>query len=176
MAFSDDVERWVPPKKGAAHVLRIVRDCLAVPAVGRRTRLAPALEFVSRVVRKKAVVFVVSDFMSSGWSKPLAACARRHDVVAVRLRTPEYAPPPAGLLRTRDPETDDRSVIDWSSERVRQEYTSRVDAWKANTEDALRRANVDLMDVPVPRTRDRESVARPIQRFFRMRERRGAKR
>ena len=176
IAFSDTVDKYVPPKKGVAHGLRIVRDCLALPGSSARTEMKPALEFASRVVGRHAVVFVVSDFLTDGWQNALSLCARRHDVVAVRLRVPELAPPATGLLRVRDPETGVEHVVDWRSRRVRDAYTEQVAAWRVRTEDGLRRARVDLMDVPVPRSRDIDAVAGPIVRFFRMREARGAKR
>jgi len=176
IAFSDSVDKYVPAKKGVAHGLRIVRDCLALPGSSVRTDVAPALEFASRVVARHAIVCIVSDFLTGGWENALSLCARRHDVVAVRLAVPELAPPETGLLRVRDPETGREHVVDWRSRHVREVYAERVSAWRRSTAEGLRRARVDLMDVPVPRTRDIDAVARPIVRFFRMREARGAKR
>jgi hypothetical protein len=106
----------------------------------------------------------------------LSLCARRHDLIAVRLFTPELLPPDTGLLRVRDPETGHEAVIDWKSSHVREVYAERVARWRAQTEDELRRAKVDLMDVPVPRVPGKGFIARPILDFFRMRELRGAKR
>jgi uncharacterized protein (DUF58 family) len=181
IAFSDSVDKYVPAKKGAGHVLRIVRDCLALSGSSVRTDLAPALEFASRVVPRRAALFLVSDFMSSGWQDALARCASRHDVIAVRLMTPELEAPSeqdstAGPMRLFDPESGRETIVDWSNERVRAAYALRVAVWHAKTTGYLRRAKVDLMDVPVPRDPDKDAVARPILRFFKMRERRGAKR
>jgi len=176
IAFSDDVEKYVPATKGLGHALRIVRDCLALPASGARTNLAPALEFTSRVVRRHAVVFVVSDFLDTGWEQALSLCSRRHDVVAVRLMTPELVPPERGMMRIEDPETGEQRLVDWSSARVRAAYADRVAAHRARTDETLRRANVDRMDVPIGRARDKDMVARPIMKFFQMRQSRGAKR
>lgn len=176
VAFSADVDKYVPPKKGSAHALRIVRDCLALPASSAGTDLAPALNFVGRVLRKRAIVFVVSDFLAAGWERPLSMCARRHDVIAVRLLAPELAAPEGELLRLRDPETGTTDVIDWTSPRVRAAYDARVAAWRARCDEALRRAGVDCMDVPLPRTRHKDAIAGPILTFFRMRELRSSKR
>ncbi len=176
VAFSQKVDKFVPPRKGVRHVLRIVRDCLALPGSSARTQMGPALEFASRVVRRRAIVFLVSDFLSSGWRQSLRLCARRHDVVAVRLLTPELSAPDADLLRLRDPESGRQATVDWGSQHVRMAYAERVASWREQTNEELRRARVDLMDVPVPRDRDRDAVARPILNFFRMREQRGAKR
>jgi len=176
VSFGEEVEAYAPPRKGIGHALRIVRDCLALPARSGRTSMAPALEFATRAVRRRAIVFLVSDFLAEGHERPLRLCARRHDLIAVRLLAPELEAPASGLLRVRDPETGAASVADFSSARVRAEYARRVDAWRRRTEEELRRAKVDRMDVPVPRAAGKDMVAGPILRFFRMRELRGAKR
>jgi uncharacterized protein (DUF58 family) len=176
VAFSEGVDAYVPARKGFGHALRIVRDCLAMPARSVRTAPAPALEFVARAVRRRAIVFLVSDFLSPVAGPALSFCARRHDLIAVRLLIPELAPPGGGLVRVRDPESGAAAVVDWGSARVRAAYAARVAEWRALTEQELRRARVDLMDVPVPRAHGKDMVAGPILRFFRMRELRGAKR
>lgn len=187
VAFGDGVDAYVPPAKGRRHVLAIVRDALALPGEAwppaaaapppRGGGLASALDLAGRVGRRHAIVFVVSDFLTSGWETALAPCARRHDVVAVRLLVPELAPPDAGPMRVRDPETGREDLVDWGSRRVREAYARRVADWRARTDRRLRRAGVDRIDVRVPRRGDaRDAVARPILEFFAMRERRGAKR
>lgn len=174
--FSEGVDHFVAPRMGRAHTLRIVRDVLVQPAASPRTDLTSALEFAVRAVRRHAIVFVVSDFLTSGWERALKICARRHDVVAVRIQPPELAAPAAGLVRVRDPETGASQVIDLGSRKVRRAYAEQVAAWSARTEATLRRARVDRMDVPVPLEPGVDLVAGPILRFFRMRELRGAKR
>lgn len=177
LAFSDRVDAWIPPKKGAGHALRIIRDCLALPGSGRGSDLVPPLQLVSRVLHRRAVVFLVSDFLATGWARALRPCARRHEVIAVRLLAPELEPDAAaGLVRIRDPETGRACLVDWSSRRVREAYAERVAAWRQRTEDELARDGVDRMDVPIPRVRIKDPVARPILKFFRMRKARGAKR
>ncbi|MHC4944278.1 MAG: DUF58 domain-containing protein [Planctomycetota bacterium] len=176
IAFSHKVDRYVPPSKGVGHVLRIIRDCLALKGSSIHTDLAPALEFAASVLRRRAILFVLSDFLTGGWKEPLILCARRHDVIAVRLLTSELEPPDAGLARVRDPESNIQTVIDWQSPRVRKAYSERVATWRAQVENELGRAKVDLMDVPVPREYDKDAVARPILRFFKMRELRGGRR
>ena len=176
IAFSRAIDRYVPPQKGIGHVLRIIRDCLALKGGSARTEIAPALEFAASVLRRRTIIFLVSEFLTSGWHDVIGLCARRHDLIAVRLLLPELAPSDYGLMRVRDPETGYESVIDWQNRRTRDAYAERAAAWRARTEEELRRAQVDLMDVPLPRKHDRDAVARPILDFFRMRELRGAKR
>jgi uncharacterized protein (DUF58 family) len=180
LAFTDRVESWVPPRKGAGHALRIVRDCLALPAAGKGTDLVPPLDFLARVVRKKAVAFLVSDFLfpdsPDRWKPALARAARRHDVVAVRLGLPEAEPLGRGLLRVRDPERGGRSVLDGRSPAARAAWAGEALGRRLDAEEALRRCRVDRMDVSVPREPGRDVIAEPILRFFRMREERGTKR
>ncbi len=176
IGFSDRVESFVAPKKGVRHALRIVRDCLALPTPGERTDLVPALELASRAVRRHAIVFVISDFLTDGYQRALSLCAKHHDVIAARLLLPELALPSVGLARVRDPETGIESLVDTSSPRVRAAHSDGVAAWRARTEHTLLHANVDRLDVPVPREGGKDLVAGPILKFFRMREQRGVKR
>jgi uncharacterized protein (DUF58 family) len=176
VAFGRDVV-YVPAKKGVGHTLRIVRDCLALRGEGERSDVATALSFTARVVRRRAVVFLVSDFLADpdAWRDGLAACARRHDVVAVRVLA--CSPPAdAGLVRMVDPETGRERVVDWTSRRVRRAYSDGVSRARERSAEALLRAKVDVMDVPIPLERDADAIARPILAFFRMRECRGEKR
>ena len=176
VAFSDRVEQYLPPAKGGGAMLRIVRDCLALPAASAGTDLVPALRFTARVARRHSIVFLVSDFQTGGWRQAAGACARRHDLIAVRLLSPELQPPAGGLARLRDPETGAVRLVDWSHRPTRQAYLRRVADWRREVERDLRWARVDRMDVPVPRVRGGDVVARPLLGFFRMRELRGMKR
>ena len=176
VGFSDGVDAHVAPRKGKAHVLRIVRDCLVLPGGTGSGGMAEALRFSARALRRHAIVFLISDFLSDGWQSALRATARRHDVVAVRLLTPELQAPARGLLRVVDPETGRRALLDAGSPRVRAAYAERVEAWRRATDRSLRRARVDRIDVPIPRTGGADVVSGALMRFFRMRELRGRKR
>ena len=173
IAFGDRIESFVPPGRGPAHALRIVRDMLALHAAKGRSDPAVALEFAARAVRRHAIVFLLSDLLADGWGDAMARCARRHDTVAVRLRTPEEDLPARGLLRVRDPEGGGETLIDAGSPAVRAAWAERIARWRARTADEVRRAGADLLEVPVPRERVRDAVTGPLLRFFRMRERRG---
>ncbi len=176
IAFSHTVDKYIPPSSGVEHVLRIVRDCLILPGASEKTAIEPALEFAASVIRRRAILFLVSDFLSPGWVESLRLCAKRHDLTAVRLLNPELVPPKTGLVRLRDPETGKEQLVDFGSRRVRNAYANRVNEFHARTEAEFRRARVDLMDVKVPREKDPDAVSRPILNFFRMRELRGAHR
>lgn len=176
LTFSGDVDSYTPAKKGRGHALRIVRDGLLARAGGSQGAFEPMLSFVSRVTRRRSVLFVLSDFFGFRGSKELSRCARRHDVVAVRMLSPELFPPETGMVRLRDPETGAVTLVDWQSARVREAYAQRVAAWRDFTAAELERCGADLMDVPVPVRFDKDAVARPILEFFRMRQERGMKR
>lgn len=176
VAFGEDVVKFVPPQKGLGHALRIVRDCLALPASAGATDFAPAFDFTGHVLRRRSIVFLLSDCLAHGYGRALALCARRHDLVACRLLAPELEPPAGGLMRVRDPETGRDTVVDWSHAPTRAAYRERVTRWREAGAAAFKRAKVDLMEVPVPLVPDRDAIARPILSFFRMRELRGTKR
>ena len=176
VAFGHEVQRFVPPGKGFRHALRLVRDCLALPAASGTGKLEVGIDFAQRTLKRRAIVFLISDFLDGDWFPSLRLCARHHDVIAVRVASPEWAPPSSGLWRVADPETGAHTVLDWRSPRVRKGYAERVQTWKRRTEQLLRRAHVDLMEAPVPRTRQPASVSRPVLEFFRMRELRGGRR
>ncbi len=176
IAFSAGVDRHVPPRKGVAHALRVVRDALALGGgAGSPTGTSDALRYATRVVRRRAIVFVLSDFLDVELGDALSRCARRHDVIAVRILLPELADPGERITRVRDPEGGGVTTVDWTSRAVREAYSERVRAWRRRTDDELRRAGVDWIDVPVPRTRESGAVVRPILDFFRVRERRRTK-
>ena len=175
LAFGEGPGPFVRPRRGPRHVLRLVRDCLALPLQPGRTDLAAALEFSGTAVGRHAIVFVLSDFLATGWEEAMARCARRHDLVAVRLLLPEIDLPRAGLLRIRDPESGRETVIDAGSPRVRREAAAAAARWREGTAAAIRRAGADLMDVPVPRAAAPGAIAGPILKFFRMRELRAAR-
>ncbi|MBK8975363.1 MAG: DUF58 domain-containing protein [Planctomycetes bacterium] len=172
VAFTDRIELTVPARKGAQHVLRLIRDALALQPAGRGTDLALALDHAARVQRRRAVVFVVSDFLTNpvSYDRSLRLLARRHDVVAVRVLDPATrALPAAGLLRVRDPETGALRTLDTASRRVRAAYAARLEERSAAFRQSLRRARVDLLDLDPS-----QGLAGPILRFFRMRELRSA--
>ncbi len=180
IAFGQAVESWVPARMGLGHALRIVRDCLALPATSGATDLAPALDLAARAVRRRAIVFVLSDFLTTGWQQPLARCARRHDVIAVRLLLPDLVPERVtherGLVHVRDPESGAEALLDWSHSPTRAAYQQRIAEWRQRIEVELRRAGVDRVDVVVPRVARRDAIARPLLELFRVRELRGMKR
>ena len=175
VAYGEGVERFVRPGRGLGHALRIVRDVLALPASTGRADPARALAFATRTVHRRAVAFLCWDGLARADSPAWAAAARRHDLIAVRLTSPEAVSPPDRLVRVVDPATGREALLDGRSPRVRARVAAVLAAHRAAVEDDLRRARVDLLDVSIPKAPGGDAIAGPILSFFRMRELRGAK-
>jgi len=115
LLFSHRIERFIPPRKGGSHVLRIIREVLGYQPQGRGTDLAQALEYLGKVARKRGVVFLLSDFLAADFTKPLALLARRHDLIAISIADRrELTIPALGLLELLDAESGESRVIDSS--------------------------------------------------------------
>ena len=166
--FSDQVEKFVAPKKGKSHVLRVIREILYHEPQGTQTNIAEALEFLSRVTRRRSVVFLVSDFMSSGYEKALQIANKRHDIVSITISDPrEIDLPNVGFIELEDAETGETFLVDTSSIEVRQEFAAATGAAVLEREKLFRSLNVDYIDI-----RTDQSYIEPLIRFFRMRAKR----
>ena len=123
--FSDRIEKFIPPKKGKSHILRIISDLLELTPEGKGTNIAQALQYFNNVVNKKSIAFVFSDFMDKGYEKPLMIAARKHDVIGVHIHDKrEEELPDAGIIRMFDPEKNDTILVDTSNKKVRDRYRS----------------------------------------------------
>lgn len=169
VAFADDIERYVPPKKGRKHVLRIIDEILSFDPVGSGTNLKEALEFVSRVVRRKAVVLLISDFLDSGYERALHVAARRHDLIPMTILDPaEEQLPDLGLLFVEDAETGRLMAVDTSSARVRERFADTQASRKAARERDMKRYRTSPIEV---RT-DARDYAAPLVNYFKIRSKR----
>jgi uncharacterized protein (DUF58 family) len=163
--FTDRIEAYVPPARGRDHALRIVRDLLAREPAGKGTDLAGALRFASRVMKRRGIVAVISDFQAAGYERALGILRRRHDVIALHLVDPrETEVPAAGLVALLDPETGERAVVDTSDPRVRARLVAST---TAAARQAFKRARVDALTLSTA-----ESYEKPLTAFFEARERR----
>ncbi len=166
--FTDRIEQYVPPNKGTRHVLRLVRDVLYCTPAGRHTDLGVGLDFIGKLLRRRAVVFLFSDFFDRAYGKNLRRLAQRHDLVAVRLSDPlEEELPTVGLLQMEDAETGEQRLIDTASVAVRETYRRRVAERRDQVLQMLRAAGVDLIEVNTA-----GGHLDALVRFFRLRERR----
>ena len=180
LIFSDHIEHVVPPKKGKRHVLRLIRDVLAFKPSGKGTDLAGALDYAARLLRHRAVIFLLSDFALlyppdegpesatfARWEKTLRLVSRRHDVVAVNVRDDaEQTLQQLGLVVLRDPETGEEVAIDTDRPELRNRYQVFLGHERAALTRSFRRVGVDEIDV-----RTDGSFVGPLLAFFRRRER-----
>lgn len=170
VCFTDRVEKFVPAKKGPMHVLRVIRELLYHKPVGRGTDLKVALEHVNHVLRRRAVVFIVSDFQTSGYESALRVMRRKHDVIPIvvsDLREVEL--PRVRLLELIDNETGEQFVVDASSSAFRTRLRAEAHRRAEQRTRAFRRMSLDPIEL-----RTGESVVEPLTRFFRAREKRMA--
>src|SRR5580692_1840240 len=148
IAFTDRVERFVPPRKGTRHVLRLIRDVLFFQPQRPGTSLREGLDFLNRVQRRRAVVFLFSDFLDRDFEKAFKRTGRRHDLVAVRLTDPrEEELPAVGLLELEDAESGARILLDTGSRQVRDAYARAAVQRRDAVRQLTRSAGVDLIEV-----------------------------
>ncbi len=169
--FTDEIEVHVPPAKGPEHVLRVVREVLCHEPHGRATNIAKALQSVTRSLKKRSIVFLISDFLDDGWEFAMRVAARKHDIVAAVVRDPREAELPAiGLAEVLDAETGSRRIVNTSSKAVRDAHAAAVRRREEQRAQLLRRMGVDSFEVRTDRPYDV-----PIMNFFRLRERRAGR-
>ena len=148
ICFTDQIETYIPPRKGSKHVLRVIRELLAIKPEGRGTDLGNALEFLRKIQKKRSIVFLVSDMQDREWQKPLQIANRRHDVVVVNIEdVAESTLPNVGLIRIEDPESGNTKVIDTSSNRVRKAWKQLATERQIAIEQTLRRCKVDQIQI-----------------------------
>jgi uncharacterized protein (DUF58 family) len=166
--FADDVVRYIPPRKGSSNVLRLIRELLTTEPIKATTDISKALQFITRVQRRKCVVFLMSDFLGPDCSRALSVANQRHDVIAITLSDPrEKSLPDVGFLTLRDAETDEVLEVDTRHPKVRELFAQNARKRDSELESRLRRSAVDRLDI-----RTDQSYAMSLQKFFRMRERR----
>ena len=168
LAFTDSVERFVPPNKGPRHVLRLLRDILAFEPQQPGTDLAAALDHLNKVQRRRAIVFLLSDFLGTGYEDAFRRSARKHDLIAVRIADPrEQTWPAAGLVRVEDAETGRPVVIDTASRAFQEGFAKRGRERAAAFTKLSRGSQADLIEAGTDGAHFDALLA-----FFRKRDRR----
>ena len=166
--FTDKVEQFIPPKKGKSHILRIIREVLAFEPTGKGTDIAGALEYFSAVIKKRSICFILSDFMSKEFDRPLKIASKKHDLVALRIHdTREDTLPNVGLVPMQDAETEKMLFVDTSSKKVRDNFAKN----RAQANEELRKlfpaSGVDLIDITTG-----TDYVKPLINFFKTRGKR----
>lgn len=164
--FTDRIEKFVPPKKGRAHILRIIRELISFQAQGSGTSIRGALEYLNHVHKKRTIAFVISDFIDDGYDQILRIISKKHDVIAVELSDPrEESLPEAGLMKLTDAESGRERWVDTSDRAVRASF---VKYWKDRRDQRrtlFLRSKVDAIPVRIDRP-----YIKPIVDFFKRRE------
>ncbi len=148
LLFTDQVEHYVPPKKGRGHIQRILRDLYFFKPKSSGTKISSAVDHLRGLLKKRATVFVFSDFQDAGYAQALKGLSKKHDVVACVVQDPaELDLPALGLVDLEDAETGQILTIDSSSPEFRRAYSSHVERLRSDREQELRQANVDRVEV-----------------------------
>ncbi len=168
LIFTDQVEMYIPAKKGKRHVLRVIRELLSFEPSAGGTDVAGALEFLNKVLKRKAVIFLVSDFIDTEFERDLALTRSRHDLIPVRISDPrEAALPDVGLIELEDAETHERVLVDTRRRRVRDAFAATGRSQVQSLSGLMRSIGAESLDV---------STGRPYMKdllgFFHRRERR----
>jgi len=168
IAFTDRIEKFIPPRKGISHVLRVIREALYFKPQGTGTDISVVLKYLNRVTTRKTVTFIISDFLSPDFKKMLAVANKRHDIVAVTITDPrELEFGDIGLVKLFDPEKKRDFILDTSDKGVRQEYAQKNQQRIKEREALFRSLRVDTIDV-----RTDIPYSRSLLKFFKFRERR----
>ena len=163
--FTDEVELFIPPKKGKKHVLRVIRELLYFQPSGRSTNIDTALEYLNRVTYRRSVVFLVSDFFASDYEKALRVANRRHDLVAIALEDPrEYDLPAIGIVELEDAETGEGIMVDFGDAAVRDAFQKLTRKERDDRDSLFRRMGLDAVNIST-----QGAYHEPLMQFFRMR-------
>lgn len=166
--FTDQVDMYIPPAKGTTHVLRLIRELLEFSPAGTQTDMGAGIEYLARVTNRRAVVFLVSDFIGGGYETKLRVMGKRHDLIALSVTDPrEVKMPDVGMMELEDAETGKSILIDTGSSSVRSRYAMLCAQRQGRLREMLRAMDIDQIEIVSDRDYLRELV-----RFFRTRGRR----
>jgi len=163
--FTDKIEKYIPPKKGRKHVLRVVREILSFEPERTGTDINCGIEFVSRIIKRKCVVFLVSDFLSEGYEKGLRVANKKHDLIAITMTDPrEIEMPDIGMANLEDVETGERILVDTSDRRTRELFAAKARERLSSRNNFFN--SIDLENIPIVTDR---SYVDPLVKFFKNR-------
>jgi len=166
--FSNKIEKFIPPKKGRTHILRIIRELLEFKPENSVTDVSTAISYFLNVIKKRSIVFIISDFFSPPFEEPLKISSKKHDTIAVNIYDiRESSIPDIGLAFIKDAETQKRMWVDTSSKEFRKRYEQWWNSKQNYLKNMFKMNGVDLIQL-----RTDESFIKPLQKFFREREKR----
>ncbi|MBV1925464.1 MAG: DUF58 domain-containing protein [Dokdonia sp.] len=163
--FTDEIELFIPPKKGKSHVLRIIRELLEFSPKSKNTDIAQAIKFLSNVMKKKAIVFVLSDFMADGYEQTMKIAANKHDITGIRIYDQrEETIPSIGMVQMEDEETGELVLVNTSSKKVRNNYSAYYRDRVAYFQETFRRSGAGVINV-----RTDDSYVKKLLGYFKRR-------
>lgn len=166
--FTDKIEKFVPPRKGRKHVLRIISEVLSFQPKGNNTNLKGALEFMNNAVKKKSIVFLISDFIDEGYEKILSIIGKKHDLIGIVLNDEkEKRIPPMGLVKFSDPETGEQRYLDTSNYKLRRRLYDLHEERVRKRKNMFVKSRIDTIEI-----QNGLNYVKPLVKFFRLRERR----
>ena len=166
--FSDIIEEFIPPKKGKSHILRIIRQILSFKPQNKKTNISQAIEYFNNVMKKRCICFILSDYISSSFEKPLRIASNKHDVVALKVSDKrEKTIPNIGIVPFKDSETEKVILLDTSSKLVRERFQKKQKEKQSEIEKLFPRCGVDLININTG-----EDYVKPLINFFKNRDRR----
>jgi uncharacterized protein (DUF58 family) len=146
--FSDTIEKFIPPKKGRTHILRIIRELIDFKPKGRGTDISGVLDYLNGIIKKRCICFVLSDFIAPGFEKSLRIANRKHDMVALKITDPmERVLPDLGLVLMTDPETGEERWVDTGSRAFRLEWSRNVTNRDRELQETFRKCGVDVAEI-----------------------------
>ncbi len=164
--FSDKIEKFIPPKKGSSHILRIIRELIDFRAENRGTDIAEALRYLTNVIKKRATAFLISDFMADGFEKAVQIANHKHDLIAIRVTDRrETEMPNVGLVRLVDAETGQPMWVDTGNAAVRRQLSHWAAAKARELDTLFSKLGVDMVKVYTG-----EDYVKPLMNMFRKRE------
>jgi len=163
--FSDKIEKFIPPKKGKSHILRIIRELINFEPTGKATDISLALKYFTQMIKKKSIAFILSDFMDEGFSDALKISSRKHDVVALKVHDKaEIELPNIGLAKFFDLETGETKWVNTSSKKVRKAYKEKNEAREERIRQVFRKSKTDFAEIMTD-----EGYIKPLMNLFKTR-------
>lgn len=164
--FSDKVEKYIPPKKGKSHVLRIIRELIEFKPENTGTDISEAVKYFNNVTKKRSITFIISDFIDNNFDDSLKIVSKKHDTIAVQIYDKsETAIPNLGLIKIKNPETNEFFIFDTSSKENRRLYKDWWDKRNIEINNIFKKAKIDSINIKTD-----ESYIAPLQKFFKKRE------
>ncbi len=148
LLFTGEIERFIPPKKGRSHLLRLISEILSFTAKGKGTSVNEGLEYLNRVIKKKAIVFLISDFIDENFEQAIKISSSKHDLIAIKVTDEkEETLPPAGIFMLKDPENDDHFFVNFSSRKLRRRFQEKKESRQLYLERLFKRYSIDHINI-----------------------------